>query len=104
MRAAMEIEGKGVEVTTEHAGSSYGIPVVVVDGEIVGQVAEYVPDECNCTILGLLADQAGVWGGPATRRELSALGVELYGTRAWTGAECDDIIAQFRARKEANPE
>ena len=99
METTITINGHIYTATTERAESSYGQPVVLRDGEITDLRATHRENECNCTILGLLADRAKIWTGPATRRALSALSDEMYPDGPTCGADYDRIIAEFAARK-----
>ncbi len=99
-----DLNGHHIEVTTEHSASSYGHPVVLVDGHLADVAVEYYPDECNCTPLTLLADQAGICHGGETRRQLRLLAEELY-PQAWredtlTGLEIEHVICEFKRRGE----
>ena len=86
-----------VEVTTEHATSNHGLPVVLVDGTVTDTPAEYRPDPCGCTALDLLADAAGIHDGPETRRELHELAAVMLPENP-RGADYDAVLDEFRTR------
>ncbi len=103
MQATFEHDGHQITITTEHATSSYGIPVVLVDGEPTVQVDSYErdPDPPQRTVLDQLADLAGVWNGPETRRQLAVLAdTMLHATPSPCGADYDSVIAAFLAEYE----
>jgi len=67
-----------IEVTTEHAASSHGQPVVLVNGELSNWPVEYEPDKCSCNILDMLADEQGIHNGWRTRSALRQLKDKLF--------------------------
>jgi len=99
MKTALTIDGKAIEITTDHAASSYSQPVVLVDGELTNVPAAHEADECGCNVLDMLADAAGVWTGPASRRALHSLAAEMF-SGPLTGADYDAVIAEFKRRGE----
>lgn len=93
MRITLHVEGKEIVITTDHAASRYGTPVVLVDGTLTDTPVEYQGDEpAPPTLLDLMADRAGVWGGAQTRRDLAALAVEM------SGQPEEKIIKEFQRR------
>lgn len=101
MRATFEIFGHRVEVTTEHTTCSYGSAAVLVDGELADVSVSYQADTPpQRSALDLLADAAGVWHGPETRRKLDALADEMLGDDP-SGADYDRVIAEFKIRGRA---
>ena len=99
MKITVKIDERDIEITTEHSASSYNQPIVLVDGELTDFQAHYERDECGCSILGLLADAAGVWGGRHTREKLLELSAEMLPENP-TGADYDKVIAEFKRRKD----
>lgn len=98
MYAKIEINGQEIEITNEHSASSYGRPVVLLGGELMGDVAEYRPDvPAVRSTLDLLADSAGVWTGERTRNRLAALAAEMIPENP-RGADFDKVIAEFTRR------
>ncbi len=68
-----------------------------VDAIREDQYAQLAKDgELRRSVIDELADAAGIWKGPVTRRKLAALAAEM---RPRTGADYDRIIAEFQARK-----
>ncbi len=102
MKATFSRDGHEYCLTTEHAASSHGRPVLLSDGELTDVLVEYLADEVRMpAALELLADAAGIWGGPETRRRLEALADEiLSGKENPNGADYDRVIAEFQARGE----
>jgi len=97
MRATFSTGRHEYTITTEHAASSYGIPVIIVDGELTDGRVQYSPDEYEPpTVLSILADAAGVWGGPATRRALADYASARLPANPG-GADYDRIIGEFLA-------
>lgn len=94
-------DGYSIEITTEHSSSSNGQPVLLSDGRLTETVVEYEPDDCSCTILGMLADVRGIHDGPKTRRQLSRLADDLQ-LSVLSGTDCDRVIAEFQ-RRAASP-
>ena len=101
MKLTMQIDGHEYTITNEHASSSYGIPVVIRNGEITDIQAEYTADEAaTCHPLDLLAEAAGVWGGWRTREALHALAGEMLAeVERPVGADYDRVIAEFQRRR-----
>lgn len=97
MELSTTINGQVITITTDHAASSYGNPVVLIDAELTDIQAQYAPDECECNVLDLLANAAGIWGGGQTRRELRALADEMLGENP-TGVNYDAVITEFARR------
>lgn len=106
MLAKFEINRIEYEITTEHAASSHGHPVLLRNGELTDLPVEYEADESPLpSALDLLADCAGIWGGPQTRRELERLADEMLAdVENPNGADCDRVIAEFKRRKESAEE
>jgi hypothetical protein len=102
MRATISFHGTSIEITTDHAASSYGQPVVLIDGELTDIAVEYEADEPAIpTVLDRLADAAGVWAGPETRRQLAMLGDQMLADiEHATGADYDHVIAAFQAERQ----
>ena len=97
MRLTLKIGRHEYTITTDHSASSYGIPVVLRDGELSDIIAEYEADEPDMpTALDLLADAAHVWGGPATRRALADYAA-AHLPEDPTGADYDRILGEFVA-------
>lgn len=85
--------GKTYTITTDHAASSYGMPVLLVDGILADVEISYDRQRLEYrTALDVAADQAGVHDGPMTRQDLAALAEEMAGE---THAQ---IIAEFQQR------
>ncbi len=97
MNAKLMIDGRQVIITNEHATSSYGLPVVLVDGEITDIGVEYEADRCECNILDMLADAAGIHNGPRTRRALRSLADEMLPDNP-RGGDYDPVIDEFVRR------
>jgi len=99
MRIGYIYGGHRHEITTEHSASSYNLPVLLVSGELIGQV-HYEPDEIELpSALQRLADEAGVWGGSATRKALNDLAEELLGgVERPRGADYDRVVDEFIRR------
>ena len=102
MRMTMHVGGHEYTVTTDHASSSYGIPVVLRNGEITDIQAEYTADEAaTCHPLDGLAEAAGVWGGWRTREALHALAGEMLAeVERPRGEDYDRVIAEFQRRSK----
>ena len=98
MKVAFAFRGYHLEITTDHAASSHGQPVVLSDGRLTDAAVDYVPDDEQPTALDLLADAAGIWAGPQTRRELAAVAETMLSeTDAPRGADYDRVIDAFAA-------
>ena len=93
-----------IEVITEHAASSHGQPVVLVNGELANWPVEYEPDECSCNILDMLADERGVHNGWRTRSALRAVRdahFREHGVEVARAVDYDWVINKFiRERRE----
>lgn len=89
--------GRKYEATNEHASSSYGQPVLLVSGALTDVPVRFIADEPERpSALDLLAQAAGIWYGPATRRALHALAEEmLANTEKPRGADLDRVIDEF---------
>lgn len=103
MKATFSTDDHSYEITTEHASSSHGQPVLLSDGQLTDVEVEYEPEFPEPpTALRLLADVAGVWGGPETRRQLHALADEMLASvESPRGADYDRVIDEFIRRKDA---
>ena len=103
MKAEFGLNGETIAVTTEHDGHSYNEPQLVIDGLLIEGVVDYEPDVCDCTILGLLADEAGIHNGQRTRRDLRSLADVMLPAEP-RGAHYDMVIDEFLQRKIAEAE
>jgi hypothetical protein len=89
-------------ITTDHGASSYGQPVVCIDGDLTDIPVSYEPDEPYIpSALQQLADAAGIWEGVYTRVRLEHLADEMYPDGISTGAQADAVIAEFRRQGAA---
>lgn len=96
MKAAFTFDGYQLEITTEHAASSYGQAILLSDGRLTDVAVDYEPDDEQPTAIDLLADAAGVWGGPQTRRELAAMAETMLSEiKVPCGADYDRVIQAF---------
>lgn len=96
----LTVGGHDIEITTERSESSYGQPVVVVDGAITdtqavcdGVLWDHVCDG----LLSQMADGAGIHVGPKTRADLRDLAKTLL-PGSPRGADYDRVIDEFRSR------
>lgn len=103
MKATFRTDGYEYELTTEHATSSLGQPVLLSDGQLTDVQIDYQPDTPEApTPLDLLADVAGIWNGPETRRQLAILAQEMLSAIVQpNGADYDTVISEFIRRKDA---
>ena len=100
MKVTVTIGRHTYTITTEHSASSYGLPVCLRDGELTDIRAEYEGDEpVMPSVLDLLADAAGVWGGAQTRRKLAEY-AQAHLPEHPTGADYDRVIAAWTAEGE----
>lgn len=87
-----------IVVTKNHVSSSYGIPVLLIDGEIVDHAKiNMTLDECGCNVLDMLADTRGIHDGAWTRQKLHELAAEMLPKKP-SGADYDEVISHFIAR------
>lgn len=111
MICTIQLNNRKIEVTTERAESSYGQPVVLVDGQITDISAMYEADEpddaaameryvearpANAHWAATLALHVydGGWTGPATLRALSKLHDEL-----WDRMAPADVLTEWKRTK-----
>lgn len=97
MKMQFVFEGREIVISTEHAASSYGKPVMTIDGTLIGEV-EYEPDVCNCNALDAVADMHHIHNGPRTRADLRALMAEMIPGGATCGHDYDRVCIEFRRR------
>lgn len=103
MEAKTTIEGKEITITTEHATSSYDIPVVLIDGEITDIPAEYEPDRSTfdwcyqspiyIALCAMWAARGG-WQGAATIRALVDLADQQWAKKYGSDWRPAQITAQ----------
>jgi len=103
MRIELKVDGRDIAVTTEHAASSYGQPVVLVDGELTDIVATDRGEQSEDAhpihdALDALADNAGIHDGPQTRLALHNLAGELGDPAGVNGRMLDRTIEEFQRR------
>lgn len=115
MHVTVTVEGRTITVTTDHAASSHGLPVVVIDGELTDIPAEYEADAGDNRLhSGDPADQVGLalgalhraQGGFAGRRtldELHALASDMLanvpgGAADVRGEHLQAVIDEFARR------
>lgn len=96
----IKIGRKEYEITTDHAASSYDMPVVLVNGELVDLQVSYERDPVQrVDVLDALADADNVHNGPVTRGRLHDLASEMLSDIAKpTAADYGRVIATFKAR------
>lgn len=99
MTATITYNRHTITITTEHAASSYGLPVVLLDGQLTDISVEYTPAEPECpSALEQLATMAHVHDGRRTRKDLSTLADELCPEGIRSGADADRVVAEFQRR------
>ena len=99
MKMITTIAGQQVEVTTEHAASSYGLPVVLIDGVLTDTQVAYRHEPDTPTVLSLLASQAGIHDGPVTLAALGDLADEMLADVGQPrGEDYDRVIDEFQRR------
>jgi hypothetical protein len=103
MKAQVTIGGREITITTEHSASSYGLPVVLIDGELTNLPATFEHEPGQTTALDLLADRAGIHFGFRTRDALRKAVRERYGEEP-TGTQIDQAIEDFKAARAAAEE
>lgn len=92
--------GREITITTDHSASSYGQPVVTINGKLADIEVDYTPPVTPDmpSLIDQIADLANIWGGGATRRALAALVEEMYPDGLTSGADGDKVIAEFQRR------
>jgi len=101
MRLEFAYNDRHFVATDEHSAASYNQPVLLIDDELSDTRIAYEPDEPpKDSALDLLADERGVWGGPATRGALAMLAERMLGgmdAADVRGADYDRVIDAFIA-------
>lgn len=91
-----EYDGKEFCITTEHSASSYGQPVVLVDGELTNIVPEVEFSTSERSPLDHIADAWGIHKGWYTRSKLHTLADNLLeNVPQPIGADYDKVCLIF---------
>ena len=96
-------DGQQITLTTEHSASSYGQPVVLVNGVVIDAHVNMELDEPELpSALDSMSDDAGIHDGAVTRSALYELTQELAQQPSeGLGAWYDRIISEFKKRGKA---